>query len=63
MQAHSYCEDHPIWEPEPGCPFCDDRAAYFRYRAFAEQHGVTFRDSWRDSAEVMSIYDIRRTNT
>lgn len=59
MMNHQYCEDHSLDEPEPGCPFCADRAVYLRFKAFAERTGVTFPDPTA-GMESISIYDLRR---
>ena len=58
MVNHQYCEDHSASRPEPGCPFCDDRATYLRFRAFAEKNGCQFPDPLA-GAQSVSIYDLK----
>lgn len=59
MQTHAFCEDHPATNPEPECPFCEDRAVFARYRRFAEKHRMTFPDPLK-GLESICIYDLRR---
>lgn len=59
MESHRYCEDHPVAEPEPSCPFCSDRSLYLRYRAFALRNGLTFPDPFLN-ATAMKLSDVRR---
>lgn len=61
MVNHQYCEDHPAANPEPSCPFCQDRAIYRRFRAFAEHHGVRFPDSLKGASSV-PLSELRRTD-
>lgn len=33
LAAHAHCDLHPVTSPEPGCGYCQDRAAYLAYLA------------------------------
>jgi hypothetical protein len=46
MEDHAFCEDHPVSEPEPQCPFCEDRAAYRLFVAKLKAEGVTRANPW-----------------
>ncbi|WP_436759394.1 hypothetical protein [Streptosporangium sp. V21-05] len=31
LAVHAFCDTHPESSPDPGCPYCADRAAYNQY--------------------------------
>jgi hypothetical protein len=40
LVSHAFCTDHSEANPEPDCPWCDDREAY---RAYVDAGGRDFR--------------------
>ena len=62
MVNHQYCDDHPAANPEPDCPFCQDRAVYRRFRAFAGNNGVSFPDPLK-GASSLPLSELRGTDS
>jgi hypothetical protein len=54
MCYHADCEVHPASAPDGDCPFCEDRAAYLRYKAAASAAGISTRSHLDDNAERVS---------
>lgn len=53
---YAQCNQHPESDPNAGCPFCEDRAAY---RLWERKSGKTFKKP-EIPGETVNVFDLMR---
>jgi hypothetical protein len=55
LAVHAFCPQHSLSDAEPDCPFCADRAAYWKYLAAG---GLDFRMTAPEGARSVPLSEL-----